>query len=412
MKLAYLLSEYPTLVHTYLLREVRELRALGWEIQTVSIRRPEQPAPSLSSAENQELASTWYILGSSTWEFLKVHASTLLQRPLRYLTGLSTALRFGRYKPRNTVLAVAYFAEAVLAGHRLHKAGFTRVHSVYTTTVGLILARVFPIEISMTIHGSDEFIDPEGFRMEEKIRAAMLVTGISYFGKSQIMRWLLPRIGTKSKSPRSASTRRPGGCFLFENILNHLISLRWADSCRLRDISLLLEALAMLTAQGRNACLTFVGDGPDRSRLQEYTKRLGITNHVVFAGWRGQEELLEFYRRSDLCVLSSFAEGVPVVLMEAMALGVPCVAPRITGIPELIRHGIEGILVTPANVEELAAAIAEVIDKPEVRRSMAAASREWIARNYDLRKTLRDCRSYLSSMGGREAPRPEVRNET
>jgi len=87
-------------------------------------------------------------------------------------------------------------------------------------------------------------------------------------------------------------------------------------------------------------------------------------------------------------VLSSFAEGVPVILMEAMALGVPCVAPRITGIPELIRHGIDGTLVTPANVEELAAAIAEMMDNPESRRSMASASRERIAEKYDLRKNV------------------------
>jgi colanic acid/amylovoran biosynthesis glycosyltransferase len=85
-------------------------------------------------------------------------------------------------------------------------------------------------------------------------------------------------------------------------------------------------------------------------------------------------------------VFSSFGEGVPVVLIEAMALGVPCIAPRITGITELIRDGVEGILVTPANVEELAGAIVEMMDEPDLRRRMASASRARVAEKYDLRK--------------------------
>ena len=93
-----------------------------------------------------------------------------------------------------------------------------------------------------------------------------------------------------------------------------------------------------------------MGDGPDSRKLQEQSRQLGIAERVIFAGWKNQAELRQLYAASDLCVLSSFSEGVPVVLMEAMATGVPCVAPRITGIPELIRDGIEGLLVTPANV--------------------------------------------------------------
>jgi colanic acid/amylovoran biosynthesis glycosyltransferase len=399
MKLAYLLSEYPTLIHTYLLREVRELRALGWEIQTVSIRRPGPPTSSLSSAENEELASTWYVLSSSAWEFLRAHVSTVLRRPLRYFTGLRTAWRFGRYHPRSAALAMGYFAEAILVGYRLHKAGFTHVHSVYTTTVGLILARVFPIEISITIHGSDEFIDPEGFRMEEKIRAALFISAISYFGKSQIMRWSSPQDWSKIEvTPLGIDTEGWAAAPLRENpaVFNVITVGRLVP---VKGYSLLLEAMAILVAQGRHTRLTFVGDGPDRSRLEKRAEQLEITDHVVFAGWKGQNELLEFYRGSDLCVLSSFAEGVPVVLMEAMALGVPCVAPRITGIPELVRHGIEGILVTPANVEELAAAIAEMIDKPDVRRSMAGASRERIAKNYDLRKNVARLSKFFMQYG-------------
>jgi glycosyltransferase involved in cell wall biosynthesis len=149
-----------------------------------------------------------------------------------------------------------------------------------------------------------------------------------------------------------------------------------------------LEAVAHLVAEGRDVRLRLVGDGPDSRQLQQRAQQLGIAERVLFEGWKNQEELRQLYAGSDLCVLSSFSEGVPVVLMEAMATGVPCVAPRITGVPELIRDGVEGLLVTPANVDDLAAAIASLIDNPELRRQMATRSRERIADQYELRKNV------------------------
>jgi glycosyltransferase involved in cell wall biosynthesis len=172
---------------------------------------------------------------------------------------------------------------------------------------------------------------------------------------------------------------------------------------RLADVKgypLLLEAVALLVAEGRNVRLRLVGDGPDSHQLQERARQLGIAGRVIFEGWKTQDELRQMYAESDLCVLSSFAEGVPVVLMEAMATGVPCVAPRITGIPELIRDGIEGLLVTPANLADLASAIASLMDNPELRRQMATLSRERIADQYELRKNVQR----LSNLFSRKMP--------
>ena len=189
MKLAYLLSEYPTLGHTYLLREVRQLREMGWDLQTISVRRPgPQPSP-LSPVETEESNTTWYVVGSSAAGHLAAHAATLFTRPSGYLRGLATALRLGQFQPRRTMLATAYFAEAVWVGHRLRKAGITHVHSVYSTTVALILSRIFHVHLSMTLHGPAEFTDPEGFAIREKVAAAELVCSISYYGRSQIMLW-------------------------------------------------------------------------------------------------------------------------------------------------------------------------------------------------------------------------------
>jgi glycosyltransferase involved in cell wall biosynthesis len=389
MKFAYLLSEYPTLGHTYLLREVRQLRGMGWDIQTISIRRPGHRPSPLSAAEAEELASTWYIVGGGLLPCLRSHAVTFVTRPIRYLRGLAAAWRFGRWNPRQTLLATAYFAEAVCAGGRLHRAGITYVHSVYSTTVALLLSQVFDINLSMTLHGPAEFTDPEGFAIREKVRTAQLVGSISYFGKSQIMLWssssdwhklVVTPLGVDISSgwKTAAFRERPSPFDLIS--VGRLVEIK--------GYPLLLQAVAQLTLEGRDVRLTLAGDGPDRASLEAQARQLGIAGRVVFAGWKNQEQLRELYLNSDLCVLSSFAEGVPVVLMEAMASGVPCIAPRINGIPELIRDGIDGLLFTASDIQELVDAIGKLLDSPEMRRSMAESCPKRIAEKYDIAKNV------------------------
>jgi glycosyltransferase involved in cell wall biosynthesis len=395
MKLAYLLSEYPTLGHTYLLREVLQLRSEGWDIQTISVRRP-GPRPSpLSQAETQELQATWYVLGNGVFENLTCHLETLLQRPLGYLRGLASALRFGKFHPNQITLALAYFAEAVWVGRRLRQSGITHVHSVYSTTVALILSRIYDIHLSMTLHGPAEFTDPLGFAIPEKVSAAELVCSISYFGRSQIMLWSSPDdwqklqvtpLGVDATGWELAEFREQPSPF-------ELISAGRLTA--IKGFPLMLEAVAELRYHGRNVRLTLAGDGPDRGMLEEQAKRLGIADCVIFAGWKNQDELRQLYRRSDVFVMSSFAEGVPVVLMEAMATGIPCVAPCINGIPELIRDGVDGLLFTSSDKAELVCALLRIMDDSAMRLRMAVSSRERVADKYDLRKNVDKLASVL-----------------
>jgi len=399
MRIAYLLSEYPTLGHTYLLREVRELRALGWEIQTVSIRRPGERPSSMSAAETEEQGSTWYVLGTPPWEFLWAHLTTFGTRPVAYWRGFATAWRLARFARRPSLFAIAYFSEAILAGHWLRKAGFTHVHSVYSTTIGLILSRIFPVQLSMTLHGPEEFINPDGFGIKEKVEAALFVCSISHFGKSQIMLSSSPADWHKIEVTPLGIDCAEGPPVICREDPAPFRLIAVGRLAPAKGYPILLEAVAALVAAGRSIHLTLVGEGPERSRLEQQASRLGILDKVVFAGWKTQTELHDLYRNSDLCVLSSFAEGIPVVFMEAMALGVPCVAPRIAGIPELIRDGIEGFLVTPASVEELAGAIGDMMDKPSLRRQMALSSRERVVEKYNLHKNAAHLAAIFSRYG-------------
>ena len=148
--------------------------------------------------------------------------------------------------------------------------------------------------------------------------------------------------------------------------------------------ALLLEAIAALKSEGRPVHLRLVGDGPDRMWLENRAAELGVASNVEFAGWVDQARLMALYAETDVFVLSSLAEGIPMVLMEAMALQIPCVAPCITGIPELIEHGVDGMLFAVADVEDLTKKIRDLLDSPELCAQIGRQARARVVRDYDM----------------------------
>jgi glycosyltransferase involved in cell wall biosynthesis len=319
---------------------------------------------------------------------LAVNLRVALTRPVGYLRGLALAMRLARLDARQIVYNAAYFAQAMVAGHRLTALGHTRVHTHYASTVCLLMSRVFPISFSATIHGPAEFIDPATQWLREKSRAARFLTAISSYGRSQLMYnsapadWnkfsVLP-LGIDPSAVAPSPRERGDGPFVV------------ACVGRLEPVKghhLLLEALAALVASGRDIVLRLVGDGSDRASLEAHAQRLGLGARVAFEGWKNQEEVNAVYASSDAFVLASFAEGVPVVLMEAMSHELPCIATRITGIPELIRDDREGLLVTPSDAEDLAQAIARLADDPALCRRLGAAARVRVLDRYDLGKNV------------------------
>ena len=148
----------------------------------------------------------------------------------------------------------------------------------------------------------------------------------------------------------------------------------------------LIAAMAVLVKEGRHIRLRFAGDGPDRIALRQDIEKRGLSDGVSFEGNVNQDKLLELYRESDALVLSSFAEGLPVVLMEAMAMEIPCVAPWVNGIPEIVTHETDGLLVPPGDAEALARAIGRLMDDAELRRTLGQRARLKILEKFDLRR--------------------------
>ena len=152
--------------------------------------------------------------------------------------------------------------------------------------------------------------------------------------------------------------------------------------------AVLLDAVRILARQGRPILATFAGDGPDRQRLEALALEYGVAGHVAFLGGVNPDSVRDLYSASDLFVLPSFAEGIPVVLMEAMAMEVPCVSTLINGIPELITSGESGVLVSPSDAVQLAAAIDRLITDPALRQSLGKAGRRKVISSYNLARNV------------------------
>jgi colanic acid/amylovoran biosynthesis glycosyltransferase len=384
-RIAYLVSEYPAVNHTYLLREIRELRDLGWEVQVASIRPDTRPVSNLTTEEREERSSTWVLKPQGVGAAFLAHLGTFTTSLSAYAAGVLYAFRLGGGCFAKTFRNLLYFTEALMAGRWMQNHGLNHMHVHFASTVGLFVEKVFPVTISITIHGPAEFEEVSNFYLRDKIEAALCVCAISSFGRSQLMKiappsqWhkiaLLP-LGinpdrfTPSDVPKSHSS-------MFD-----VISVARLSSVKAQQI--LIDAIAKLVREGRQVRLRLVGDGPDRKRLENYISDCNLSDNIILEGALNQNQLRILYQESDAFALPSFAEGLPIVLMEAMAMEIPCVATWIAGIPELIQDGVNGLLVAPSDVDQLSAAIRRLMDDPDLRRRLAVAGRRKVIETYSL----------------------------
>ena len=391
-RILYLVSQYPTVSHSFILREIRELRNLGTDICVVSIRSPDRPVAELTPEEFHEADLTYYVRAdTSKWPL--AHLSVLFRRPVAYLRGLSLAVCYSKWNLLQLARHVRFFAEAVVVGDWARGRDLPHLHTHFASLTALLIHKVFGTPFSVTIHGSVEFIDPSGFCIRVKLAAARLAIGISRYGCSQIMRFSDPKDWPKVKMARLGIN--PDDFALAPDTAEK-DDFRIISVGRLAPVKayrVLLEAVAILVESDRPVQLTIIGGGPELIALQNLAAQLRIT--VEFTGPLSNEMVRERVRRAHCFALASFAEGVPVAVMEAMALGVACVATRVTGVPELIEDGVDGLLVPPADSAALAAAIERLIRNPVLRRQLGENGRAKVLAEYDLRENVRVLQSYL-----------------
>jgi colanic acid/amylovoran biosynthesis glycosyltransferase len=279
-----------------------------------------------------------------------------------------------------------YFAEAGLVVARMEQLGVSHLHNHSPNASGyvaMIAGVLGGLTYSMTLHGFGIFSEPARWRLTEKIERALFTICVSHHARSQAMLWSDPRHWERlhvvhcgidgAEMPMRRHAGR-GRHLLFVGRFDHV-----------KGLPVLLEAFEILADRDPALCLHLVGDGPQRPQIESMVRQKGLAERVRFYGYQSQGQLRDHFARADLFVLTSFVEGVPVVLMEAMAHGVPVVAPRITGIPELVAHGVNGRLATPGHAQSFVEQIAALLDDAEERNRLAAAGRQVVERSFDLK---------------------------
>jgi glycosyltransferase involved in cell wall biosynthesis len=392
VRLAYVVSRYPFVSHVFILREVLALRRAGVEVETFSIRRP-GAEHVLSAADRDAAATTHVIVPPRPLALLAAHAAALLRSPARYLATLALALRLRGRGSRAALWQVFYFGEAALMWRACRRAGIRHIHAHHANVasdVALLASRLGGPDWSwsFTMHGSTEFFDVREHRLRQKVELAGFVVCVSHHGRSQLMGLVEPTHWDKLRVVRcgvdvSAFSPRPDGdrgSGPFE-----VLTVGRVDP--VKGQPLLVEAVAELQRRGVDARLTIVGDGAGLGDLRALAARLGVDGRVHFPGAVGQDEIRAYYERASAFALPSFAEGLPVVLIEAMACGLPVVASRITGIPELVEEGVSGLLITPARGDELADALASLAADPERCAAMGRAGRAKVVGEFDIERT-------------------------
>jgi colanic acid/amylovoran biosynthesis glycosyltransferase len=387
VRLVYLLSCYPAVSHTFFLSEIRELRKQGFTVEAASINPPDRPLSSMPAAEVEEAGKTFYIKSAGAARATAIAAKTILLRPAVFLRGLVAALRLGRWDPTATLFALFYFAEALILGDWMRARGHRHLHIHFcgpVATVGMLASVAWGFSYSLTVHGPDEFYDVEKFYLRQKVERASFILCISDFCRSQLMRIAAPEHWDKMHVVRLGidpaiffPTRKSQESE--QHTLEILCVGRLVPS---KGQLILLQACALLHAQGHSFRLRLVGPGPDREHLETFAKQKDIA--VIFEGAKSHDETRQLLGRADIFALASFAEGVPVALMEAMAMEVPCVSTRIAGIPELIRDGLDGLLVPASSVEALASALQRLCEDPLLRRSLGIAGCKRVLGLYNL----------------------------
>lgn len=396
-KIAYLLSIYPAVSHTFFLNEVRELRKLGFAIDVASINTPDQASDGNTPLEAAERKDTFYIKSMKWPRVLLRLAKILFTHPMVVLRGLRAG--FG-LNPRNvhaSSYGLFYAVEALLVGDWMRRRGHTHLHVHFggpVATVGMLTSVAWSIPYSLMLHGPDEFYDVDQFYLRSKVERAQFVFCISDYCRSQVMKicdpshWDKLRVLRLGVDTEVFAPNRPGngGWNKDSSVLEIVCVGRLVPA---KGQLVLLRAVADLLMRGHHLRLRLIGEGPDRPRLEAFIRSHGLQDFIVLEGARNHEATRNLLGNADIFALASFAEGLPISLMEAMAMEIPCVSSYVAAIPELIRDNVDGLLVPPSSQEDLRDALERLIADPDLRLRLAVSARNRVLEFYNLERNVR-----------------------
>jgi glycosyltransferase involved in cell wall biosynthesis len=382
---AYLTGDYPKVSHTFILREVQAVRAAGVPVISCSIRRP--PASEFKGAEEQQARSeTFYVIAAAKnpLRLLQAHGRALFRSPGLWFKTLALAVKMQSPGLKALIWQLFYFLEAGVLADHLTRNKVRHLHNHFgnsSCSVAVLAAGLARIPFSFTEHGPAIFFEVDRWSLPEKIARAKFVVAITHFCRSQLMLFSDPKHWSKIAIVHCGVTpatyrRDPGGSGKRVAFVGRLDPVKGA--------LLLIEAMAAVLKIHPDATLTLAGDGPARAGAEARAAELGITPAIHFAGFMTQGQVPDLLANSDMLVLPSFAEGLPVVYMEALASRIPVVASRVAGVQELVEDGVTGFTVPPGDVATLTDRMIRLMDDPATARAMGEAGRRAVEAEHDI----------------------------
>jgi len=372
MKVTYFVNQYPKVSHSFIRREILALERLGIQVQRIALRGWDEVLPD--PVDRAELAKTRHVLRRGALSLLLPAAVFLVSVPLRFLGALRVAVRLSRQTDHRLLHHLVSVMEACVALRWVRDFGSSHVHAHFGTNsaeVAMYIRILGGPPFSFTAHGPREFIGP--LALDEKLHHARFAVAISSFGRSQIyMRtnyvdW--PKIHVVRCGIDRDFYREPPSSSSASRALVCIGRLSEA-----KGQMLLVDAVARLIARGVDVSLTIAGDGPMRPALEQLIASHGIGQRVRITGWISSEQVRAELISARGLVLPSFAEGLPVVIMEAMSLRKPVLTTYVAGIPELVQHGVNGWLFPAGSSEAIEAAIEDCLSRtPEDLERMGSA---------------------------------------
>lgn len=383
MRITYFVNQYPKVSHSFIRREILALERQGVEVQRIALRGWD--GELVDTEDLRERERTRYVLQDGGFALLSALLRGALTARGRFIDALLLALRMGWRADRPWPLHLIYLAEACRILPWLQEFESVHLHAHFGTNSAEIamLARVLGgPPFSFTVHGPEEFDKPQFIGLGEKIRRSAFVVAISSFGRSQLFRWVGFEQWPKVREVHCGLERA------FHEVKPELIPAAprlvcVGRICEQKGQLLLIEAATHLAAKGIDFELVLAGDGEMRGEVEALIARHGFGNRVRITGWIDAAQVRQEIQAARALVLPSFAEGLPVVIMEAMALRRPVLTTYVAGIPELVRPGETGWLFPAGSVEALATAMQACLNAPleKLARMGEAGYRSVLARH-------------------------------
>lgn len=409
MKIAYAVSQFPKLSETFILRELVELGARGHDVVVLSIKPDSE---TLSHTEAGPLrARTFY---PEPGPAVLAAAGALLLHPVALARVLGRLIVSHARHPVMLAKSLALLPMALVFGRRLRDAGVRHLHAhwaSYPATLAWIIHRMTGIPYSVTGHAHDLYLpnpmlasklsESAFFATISEFNRALLIQrcGPSALEKVRLVRCGLPLEEFPWSPPRRIVPGPPPTVISVGRMVDY------------KGFDVLLRACARLRDAGVPVACVLVGEGPERASLQRLAESLGLGSLARFEGARKQQDVRALLRQADLFVLACVRgrdgqqDGIPIVLMEAMALGIPVASTRLSGIPELVVDRETGLLAAPGDDAHLADVMRRLLEDRPLAEAMARGARQRVEREFDLRRSVSAlCREFERSAPPRRSP--------